>query len=162
MILTSCSTGSLEELDFDVGALSKSSHVQMHMDASTSLWFCGFWSATWQSWRGHIFITRNRRVCQSREKSSLTVDGGGVGRIKWQQLSYRHRGKKKPFFFKFFFFIKNSNRCHTGFWEAKQMTGYSAVNRTADDGRLAICPQCVRAPVALACFWDWILLGTSH
>lgn len=56
-------------------------------------------------------------------------------------------------------FAENSNRCHTGFWEAKQMTGYWAVNSTADDGRLAICPLCVWVPATLAwfeigCFWE--------
>lgn len=32
------------------------------------------------------------------------------------------------------------------------MTGYWAVNSTADDGRLAICPLCVWAPATLAWF----------
>lgn len=37
MILTFCSTESLEQLDFSCSALSKWSHVQMHMDASAIL-----------------------------------------------------------------------------------------------------------------------------
>lgn len=35
------------------------------------------------------------------------------------------------------------------------MTGYWAVNSTADDGRLAICPPCVWAPATLA----WLEIG---
>lgn len=108
--------------------------------------------------RTYFHQQKQRHICQSQEKSTLTIAGGGDGKIKWRQPSPRHQKRS--------LFIKNSNRCHTGFWEAKQMTGYWAVNSTADDGRLAICPQCVRAPVALAWFemgffWECPIKGSS-
>lgn len=94
-----------------------------------------YWNLT-VSARTRFPRQEQRYYCQSHEKRHTINHRRCRERERLSDSSRHPDAEKKPL-------TENSNRCQTGFWEGKQMMSYWAVNSTADDGRLDICPNCV-------------------